>query len=60
MDNEVRRLLKAFEALPESKKSEFYNDLREYGNRGRLNEEVRKELGVSMGPLGGKCPYCGK
>ncbi len=60
MDDKVRRLLKVLEALTEAQKQEFLTALRGFEVRGKLNEDVRKEIGLIMGPLGGRCPYCGK
>ncbi len=60
MNDAVRRTLKAFNALSDSQKKEFLEAFKGYEVRGILQEEVRKELGVSMGPLPGVCVYCGK
>lgn len=60
MDTNVRRTLKAFEALSDAQKKEFLEATKGYEIRGRLDESVRKDLGVSMGPLPAGCPYCGR
>ena len=60
MDDKVRRLLKVFETLTESQKKEFLRILQGYESKGRLDESVQKDLSITLGPLGGVCPYCGK
>ncbi len=60
MDDNVRRTLKAFETLTPSQREELLKSLRGYETKGRLDESVRKDLIITMGPLGGRCPYCGK
>jgi hypothetical protein len=60
MDNTVRRNLKVFNLLTVEQKKEFLESIEGYQVKGKLEEGVRKELGVSMGPLPGVCAYCGK
>ncbi len=61
MDDKVKRTLKSFEALSDAQKKEFLGATKGYEIKGRLDENIRKDLGVSMGPLpGGGCPYCGR
>lgn len=60
MDDAVRRTLKAVQALTPSQKEELRRSLRGYVEKGVLEESIRKEAGISMGPLDGTCPYCGK
>lgn len=60
MDDDVVRLLKAFNDLSESEKAAFLKAVEHFETHGRLSESVRKEIGVVMGPLSGTCPYCGK
>jgi len=60
MDNSVRRTLRAFEALNSAQKKEVLDAVKGFEIKGKLDESVRKDLGVSMGPLQGVCIYCGK
>ena len=60
MDDKVRRLLKTFDTLSLAQKKEFLDDVKGFEIQGRLSESVQRELKVSMGPLPGPCPYCGK
>jgi hypothetical protein len=60
MKDKTRRTLKTFEALSDAEKKEFLEIAKGYEIKGRLDESIRKDLGVSMGPLPGACPYCGR
>ncbi|UWU68208.1 hypothetical protein [Bradyrhizobium sp. NC92] len=60
MDDKVKRTLKAFEALSDAEKADFLEVLKGFETRGRLHESIRKDLKISMGPLPGACPYCGR
>lgn len=60
MDDAVRRILRVFDTLSTEQKRELLRSLQGYEVRGVLEESVRKDMQVSLGPLGGRCPYCGK
>ena len=60
MDDAVRRMVRAFEALNPEQKMEFLNSVIRYKEHGTLDESVRKDSQINMGPLGSRCPYCGK
>ena len=60
MDDKVRRTLRVIEMLNPTERTELLEAMRGYQVRGRLDENVKKDLTITMGPLGGRCPYCGK
>ena len=60
MQDNTRRMIRAYRSLTEQERKEFLDSLKNMELGGKLNESVIKELGVRMGPLGGTCPYCGK
>jgi len=60
MDEKVIRLFRVFETFTADQKREVLAGLRGYEVRGMWEEGLRKSLNVSMGPLAGKCNYCGK
>jgi hypothetical protein len=60
MEDKVRFVLQGFENLSELQKTEVMRILDRRKILGRLDEEVRKDLRVGMGPLGGVCPCCGR
>ncbi len=60
MDNDVKRTIRAFQALKEKQKDDFLRAIREYEIKGRLEEGTTKDMSMIMGPLGKPCPYCGK
>lgn len=60
MDDKVRRAIRVFGTLTDAQKRELLKSIKGYEEKGRLDESVRKEEGMIMGPLGGPCPYCGK
>lgn len=62
MDEKVQRLLNVLKTLTEAQKKEFLDQAKGHKDTGALDESLRKrkEEGVVMGPLSGRCPYCGK
>lgn len=60
MDDSVKRMIKAFESLTAAQRAEFLKSIQNYEVRGALEESVRKDASISMGPLNGRCPYCGR
>ncbi|MGJ4933462.1 hypothetical protein [Bradyrhizobium sp. HKCCYLRH3083] len=59
MDDETMRTLRAFNKLSDKQKKEFLDATKGFEIKGRIDESITKNW-VSMGPLPGACPYCGR
>jgi len=61
MDDEIRRWLKVFEAFDQEQKKEAVEALNDLlSENPKVRKRLYEEIGLVMGPLSGRCPYCGK
>jgi hypothetical protein len=61
MDDRVRRWMKVFQEFSTEQRKESLNSLVEFLSADEKHKKsITEEIGVIMGPLSGRCPYCGK
>ena len=61
MTEELRKLLAGFAKLTPADRRAFLAIIQRTGTEtANLNEELRKSEQITMGPLGGGCPCCGR
>ena len=61
MNDRVRRWIKVFQEFDSKQKKEAIDALNDLlSDIEKRHKPIIEELGVVMGPLGGRCPYCGK
>lgn len=63
MDEKIQRIMNVYETLTSAQKKELMEELKKRNQSRIINESLgRVEKGhtVVMGPLSGKCPYCGR
>ncbi|WLS01098.1 hypothetical protein [Shinella sumterensis] len=61
MNEELRKILHGYNQLSLADRKKFLERIKDQTfEGGSLNEHVQKSEQITMGPLGGGCPCCGR
>lgn len=65
MNKNTAKVLQGFLRLSQAEQNEFIENLNDYLRRPQyrqfeLSEQIRRDAGVTFGPLNEPCPCCGK
>lgn len=61
MTDDGKRVVKGFAKLSRSDKKEVYEEIKQYMDGSvTLQERIDKRWSIDAGPIGGRCPCCGR